>query len=77
MDLETWLAVNSGKVRVLAEAMDLLEKSEDIGQARSAIKMLHDCYSIQSYPYCLKKSRDTVEASPAKIRRMANAPWDK
>jgi hypothetical protein len=75
MDFDTWKKEHDAKVAVLAEALNLMEKCEDVAQAKSALKMLHVCYSLQSYPYCLKKSRGTGDLSPAEIRRRVNSAW--
>lgn len=63
MDFDTW-------------KKDVDAKVAGIDAAIAVLKSLRDSYSLQSYPYCLKKIADTGEVSPAEIRRRANAPWD-
>lgn len=77
MDFETWDLIRRNKVEVLDRALRMMENCSDLSEAKRVITTIRDLYEILLPPMGLKKSADTVEASPAKMRRMANAPWDK
>ena len=76
MDLETWEYMKREQVAALVMAARMVERSQDLEEAVKHVRGLVQICSAQLPPMGLKKSRDTVEASPAKMRRMANAPWD-
>jgi hypothetical protein len=63
MDFETWRKDINAKVAGIDEAIEVLMR-------------LRNSYLLASYPHCLKKSAGADSVSPAKIRRVANAPWD-
>lgn len=76
MDFETWDLIRRNRVEVLDRALRMMENCSDLSEAKRVVTTIRDLYEILLPPMGLKKSANTVEASPAKIRRMANAPWD-
>jgi hypothetical protein len=76
MDIETWDLIRRNKVEILDRALRMLDNCDDLVEAKRVITTMRDLHGILLPPMGLKKSADTVEASPAKMRRMANAPWE-